>query len=179
MGLAMAYGIVRSHGGWIDLETTVGQGTTFKIFVPCAKPDVVAEEVTADEEPLHGHGRILVVDDEEIVRGVLKMLLGAWGYEVFCVENGEDAVAYYRKHKGDVDLVIVDMIMPVMNGWSCFTALKAIDPDVKVIIATGYGVQDLSDKFRDEGALGFVEKPFEADKLARAVFMGVKGQRLN
>ena len=178
MGLATAYGIARSHGGWIKVESSPGKGSTFNVYLPLTDEKPLPEEEVFNEKDVAGEGLVLVVDDEPIVRDAIQRLLVAWGYDVAVASNGQDAIDIYKSGKGRVDLVILDLIMPVMNGWGCFMALKAIDPDVKVIMMSGFGLQDVAEKLGDEGVLGFIEKPFTIDRLATAVATGMTGEKL-
>ena len=168
MGLAMVYGIVRNHGGWIDVESAPGQGTTFRVFFPAAE---APPEVRTPPGPAGGTeaaaptGRILVVDDEELVRDVLSRMLARLGYEAVTVASGEEAVAYYREAGDQVAGVIIDFRMPAMDGRQCFRALKRIDPDVRAVLATGGGTDEPMQDLLDEGLAALVKKPFEIDGL--------------
>ena len=114
-------------------------------------------------------GRILVVDDEPTVRDVLEHMLASLGYTAACVRNGQEAVDYYREHGGDIDLVLLDLTMPVMNGWYCFRALKELDPGVKVLLATGHDLDGVGQGMLEEGVAGFLEKPYIVAGLSESV----------
>jgi len=168
MGLAMVYGIVRNHGGWIDVESEPGQGTTFRVFFPAAEapPEVRTPPAPAGAtEAAAPTGRVLVVDDEELVRDVLSRMLDRLGYEAVTVASGEEAVAYYREAGDQVAGVIIDFRMPAMDGRQCFRALKAMDPDVRAILATGGGTDEPMQDLLEEGLAALVKKPFEIDGL--------------
>ncbi len=169
MGLAMVYGIVQNHGGWLELESVSDAGTTFRLYLPLADQDAAPAIRSVKEVPARGEGRILVVDDEDAVRTVLEQILVPIGYQVACAANGKEAVKLYAARPESFDLVMLDMVMPVMNGTSCFRALKAIDPKVRALLITGQGLDEVAQQLLDDGVLGFVAKPFVPEHLARKV----------
>jgi CheY-like chemotaxis protein len=169
MGLAMAYGIVKSHGGFIYAESEVGRGTVMRVYLPgCEAPEHRAEAVSGTARR-NGMGRILVVDDEEMVRSLAADFLQELGYEVVTAVDGQHAVERFRELRGDIDLVLVDLVMPRMGGRDCFHALKKMKPEVKTILSTGYGSNTLAQELLDEGMLGFIPKPYELAHLAEVV----------
>ena len=170
MGLATVYGIVESHGGSIRVQSKENHGATFKIYLPLTDQKAAAKETEEDKgECVPGSGRILIVDDEEVVRNIAAAILSELGYEAIAVSSGKEAVERYRVEGSEIDLVVLDMVMPEMDGRKCFQALKAIDPDVKVILASGYGRNERAQQIMNEGALAFVPKPFRANELSLAV----------
>jgi len=169
MGLAMAYGIVENHHGCIDFESEEGVGTSFRVYLPLADEAVVAVARTQPGMAVRGTGHILVVDDEEVVRRVASDMLSDLGYRVTVAPDGEEALQIYRERGDDVDLVIVDMVMPKMDGGACFRALREIDPDVRAVLSTGYGRDERTQSILDEGMLGSVPKPYLLRELSEAV----------
>jgi len=167
MGLAMVYGIVKAHKGFIDVQSDIGKGTTFTVYVPTT--DVVPTTVHAANLPRKGHGRILVVDDEEVVRKLTREMLHRAGYDVVTAIGTTEAVAWYRAHPHEADLVIIDMVMPGKDGQECFKALKAINPDVRAILSTGYGLDGHAQDTLDAGMVGYVQKPYHMQDLVTAV----------
>ncbi|HUT61637.1 MAG TPA: PAS domain S-box protein [Phycisphaerae bacterium] len=177
MGLAMVYGIVRNHGGWVEVVSEVGRGTTFQVFLPAAEPPAEGEVPLAatDLRAPPGVGRLLVVDDEEVVRDVVARMLRALGYDVVTAADGREAVAYYQQFGRDVSLVIIDMLMPGMDGRACFAALRQVNPDVKAILSTGWGTGTTVRDVLGDGMTGLVQKPFQASALAEAVRRALGG----
>lgn len=169
MGLAMVYGIVKNHGGSIRLYSEVGLGTTFKVYLPLADVDAPPSADVTPLKPFVGHGRILFVDDEPFLRESSAALLQQLGYEVVTVEDGRQAVAYYRDHGQETDLIILDLVMPGWGGQETFRALQAIDPSVKVVISTGYGHNEAVQALLDEGVAGFVPKPYTLRALTEVL----------
>ncbi len=167
MGLAMVYGIVKAHQGFIDVESDIGKGTTFTVYVPAT--DVVPATAHPADLPHRGHGRILVVDDEEVVRKLAREMLRRAGYDVVTASGTTEAVTWYRAHPREADLVIIDMVMPGKDGQECFKALKAIDPAVRAILSTGYGLDGHAQDTLDAGMVGYVQKPYHMEDLVTAV----------
>ncbi len=175
MGLAMVYGIVKNHGGAITVRSEIGKGTSFKVYLPLGDEVAVAEEPARETFSPDGSGGILVVDDEVEVRRVVQVMLSSLGYSAVLVENGQEAVAYYQDHGPEIDLVILDLTMPVMGGQQCFRELKRLDTDVKVVVATGHALNDVAQTLLDEGALGCVQKPFVKAELSQAIAAALSG----
>jgi CheY-like chemotaxis protein len=176
MGLAMVYGIVQNHGGAIDVTSEVGRGTTFEIYLPHAMADVWAGDAPRrSERAVSGTGRVLVVDDEDGVREVAADLLTSLGYEVTTARDGQTAVRQFRRSPERVDVVLLDLAMPGMDGRECFRAMKAIDPGVKAVLCTGYGFNVAAQQLLDEGMLGIVAKPYELERLSDAIAQALHG----
>ncbi|MBT3379232.1 MAG: response regulator [Lentisphaerae bacterium] len=167
MGLATVYGIVKNHGGFVLVDSEPEEGTTFSILLPLSQ-DAAEEKQEKTEEPrqVRQAGRVLLVDDEEMLRNVVSRMLAKLKYQVVTASNGKEAVDYYAKSGDDVDLVILDMMMPVMDGRDCFRGLKEMDPDVKVLLSTGSAFEGQSQALMGEGVLGFVQKPYRMNELA-------------
>ena len=165
MGLAAVYGTLINHGGAITVETDEGMGSCFSLYFPkCHYKQ--AEEVINEIETVSRKTHIMLVDDEEIIRTYTKVLFEEHDYTVQTCEHGTEAIDYYRVHGDKVDLVVLDMMMPQMSGKEVFYALKTLDPEVKVIIASGYGMDKDIQNLLDNGVLEFVQKPFTLEKLS-------------
>ncbi|MBW1971904.1 MAG: response regulator, partial [Deltaproteobacteria bacterium] len=168
LGLSMVYGVIKNHGGYIDVESYPGMGTTFSIYIPANHKVKKSKEITPIEEIIHGKGTILVIDDEEVVRDVLKDMLESIGYNVLTAENGKKGLNIYKSNI-DIDLVILDLIMPVMSGKETFQELKKINKNVKVLIATGYAKEEHLKEVLEQGALGVIQKPFTLERLSAKI----------
>ena len=165
LGLASAYGIVKNHGGFIEVTSTPGRGTTFQIHLPAT-----ATPVTESREPDRGlslgSGTILIVDDERMVADVGAKMIEKLGYEALVARSGEEALDLYRKEGQRIDLVVLDMVMPGMGGGETFDRLRAMHPDVRVILSSGYSMEGRAMEILDRGCKGFIQKPFDLHELS-------------
>ncbi|MBT7304564.1 MAG: PAS domain-containing protein [Victivallales bacterium] len=170
LGLAAVYGTVRSHEGAIEVQSEPGQGSTFVLHLPLTESPVGRDrDGPGRRQCAEGTARILLVDDEECVRISCARILGRLGYEVVACEDGAEAVEYYRQSWEDVDLVLLDMMMPRMNGRDAFLAMREINPDLKTLLLSGFGKDRRIQAILDEGVLGFIQKPFPRDVLTERV----------
>jgi CheY-like chemotaxis protein len=167
-GLASVYGFVKGHGGIINVNSEKGHGATFNIYLPVSKSQIIALE-NKEEQLVGGKETILVVDDEESVIDVSREILETLGYKVILALSGKEAIDIYRTGSHEIDLVILDMIMPQMSGGAVFDALKAINPDIKVILASGYSMNGQAALIMERGCRAFLQKPFSMAELSKKV----------
>jgi CheY-like chemotaxis protein len=165
LGLASAYGIIKNHGGHVNVYSEKGRGTTFNIYLP-ASDKVVEKEAQKPRELRQGSETILLVDDEDITMEVGEEILHELGYKVITARNGLEALAAYKDHKEEVDLVILDMIMPDMGGGKTYDELKKIDPDIKVLLSSGYSISGEASEILERGCNDFIQKPFNMKQLS-------------
>jgi PAS domain S-box-containing protein len=171
LGLAIVYGIVQQSAGHITVDSTPGEGTTFSIYLPHvepqSEPDQPVEEPIDETAVPRGRETILVVEDDELVRGITVRSLRALGYRILLAEDGEDALRVVDKHSGDIDLVVTDVAMPRMGGPELADKLTARNPRVKVLFVSGYSEQELHERMILATNRAFLDKPFTASMLAR------------
>lgn len=174
LGLAAVSGIVRGHRGTMEVQTGLGAGTAFRVVLPA----VVAERLDQDPEPkwnaLRGRGTILLVDDEDMVRRVGKASLEHSGYDVLLADDGRHAIEVFAQaaleiSRVDISLVVLDMMMPIMNGEDTLARLQDIRPDVPVIVSSGYDESEVTRRFTSGNIAGFIQKPYSASQLAGKV----------
>jgi CheY-like chemotaxis protein len=168
LGLSSVYGIVKAHGGYIDVESKPDQGATFLIFLPASR-EVVPADSKDPQKALHGTERILIVDDEGIVLEVAGHMLRQLGYQVVEAQNGHEALEIYQRDHDIIDLVIFDMIMPEMSGHELFEKIQATDPQTRTLLSSGYSLNDEARKILEVGCDGFIQKPFDLRELSRKV----------
>ena len=168
LGLASAYGIIKNHGGGIHVASEPGRGTTFTIYLPVTEARPAVEE-RREEEIFTGWETIMVVDDEQNNVLVMKEMLEILHYRVIPVGSGQEAVAVYMEKGKEIDLVILDMIMPGISGGRTFDILRGINPDVAVLLASGYSAGGEARAIINRGCRGFIQKPFHLQALSRKV----------
>jgi two-component system, cell cycle sensor histidine kinase and response regulator CckA len=176
LGLAAVMGIVRGHQGALRVYSEKGHGTTFKILLPAHhQPAQPTDAVGMAPREWKGHGLVLLVDDEESIRSMGRHILERAGLEVMTAADGREAVDLFAQYRDKLRLVLLDMTMPHLDGEACFRELRRIDPDVKVIMTSGYNEQDVVNRFVGKGLAGFVQKPYKAGDLLPMV-LEVLGQ---
>jgi len=166
MGLAAVYGAVRLHQGAIGVDSAVGEGTSFRLYLPCVDTSVKPEPRRPAASAAKRALRILLVDDDLTVRDVSRQMIESLGHEVLCCESGTQAVAEYAERWREIDLAIVDLVMPGMDGRETFDALRNINPAIVALLATGYGIHGEAHDVVRDGMCGLLEKPFSMEELA-------------
>lgn len=169
LGLSMVYGIVKSHDGYIFCDSAPGKGATFEIYLPVIEQKLEKEELKEEKISMGGKETILLIDDEESIRDLGNQILNQFGYTVLATSDGESGLELYRKEKGKIDLVILDLIMPGMGGRKCLEELLKMNPKVKVVIASGYSIDGPTEEALEVGAKNFVSKPYAMRQMLKVV----------
>jgi two-component system cell cycle sensor histidine kinase/response regulator CckA len=170
LGLAVVYGIVRQHGGHVSCDTEPGQGTTFNVYFPAAKPlDGFSNGEVGRLIIKGGTETVLLVDDEDFILELGQQILRQSGYKVLTARTGKEALHIYRQQPGAISLVLLDFIMPEMSGKQCMLELLKLDPKAKILMSSGYAADGASNEAFDLGARGFVSKPFDVARFLHQV----------
>ena len=169
LGLSMVFGIVKAHGGHITCHSQPGAGTTFSVYFPVAEEVQEAKDGLIKKPDHTGNETILIVDDEEMIRKFAGEMLEIIGYTVITAENGLKALEIYSQQAETIDLVILDLNMPIMNGIECLEAMAAVNPGLKALIATGYWVDSETKERLAKHAKGLISKPFKTDEFLRLI----------
>jgi two-component system cell cycle sensor histidine kinase/response regulator CckA len=168
LGLATVYGIIKGHQGMINVYSELGHGTTFNIYLPASDKEVVkAEPATA--KITSGTETILLIEDEKLILEVSRELLESIGYKVYAAGSGQAGIDVFREKRNEIDLVILDMIMPGIAGGEVFDRLRKIDPAIKVLLSSGYSLNGEAQHIMDRGCNGFLQKPFQIEILSRKI----------
>jgi len=178
LGMSAVLGIINSHGGALQLFSQLGQGTTFKVYMPIQKSDSSRDEdstVSTPSSPWNGSGTVLLVEDEEQVRLIAKALLKRFGFTVLEAVNGKEALELYRKNATDITLVVTDMGMPIMDGYELFNELKKLKPELPIIISSGYGDAEVSSRIDMDKIAGLISKPYGSDQLREVLKKALEG----
>jgi signal transduction histidine kinase/ActR/RegA family two-component response regulator len=166
LGLASVYGIIKNHGGFINVYSEKGHGTTFNIYLPASEKEVI-EEKKSTEDILRGSETVLFVDDEDMIIEIAEELFEQLGYKVLTARSGREAIETYEKNKERIDIVILDMVMPDMSGGETYDRMKDIDPKVKVLLFSGYSIDGQATEILNRGCNRFIQKPFKMKELSQ------------
>jgi two-component system, cell cycle sensor histidine kinase and response regulator CckA len=168
LGLSAVVGIVKSHGGFVDVQSEVNKGSQFSIYLPASQTDVTLAEENVDI--LLGHQEtILIVDDEAAIREVVRTMLETYQYRVLVAESGTEAIALYQTHKDEIDLLLIDMMMPGMDGVTLMSLLQQINPNVRAIAMSGLGSTRMIERATSLGFQDFLFKPLATEDLSKAL----------
>lgn len=151
------------------MESELGRGTRFVLTIPAVADRPIPLPLPSSSPEVRGTGTILLVDDEEIIRVVAVAMLEHLGYTVITATCGREAIQKYRQQEDDIDLILLDMIMPEMTGAQTFDQLKAINPEIRVLLVSGYSADGQAADILGRGCLGFIQKPFRTDTLSRKI----------
>jgi len=177
LGLAQVYGIVKQHDGHILVESQLGEGTTFKVYLPQVMQSV-PEPTASEEKAVAGQqaaGRILLVEDDAALRETIEDILTALGFKVVVAPNGRIAMTLYSQPQEQFDLVLSDLIMPELDGMSLYEQLRQQDSDVKMIVMTGYPLEDEGKELLEQGIVTWIQKPFLAEDISKKIELALKG----
>jgi CheY-like chemotaxis protein len=170
LGLSTALGIVKGHGGFINVYSEIGKGTQFKIYLPAIKTEGTEQREEKHPELPMGHGElILVVDDEVPIQEVTKETLESYGYKVLTASDGAEAIALYAENKEKIQVVLLDIMMPYMDGPATIRALQKLNPQVKIIAASGLKINGKAAEMAGGGVKTFLSKPYTAEKLLKTL----------
>jgi CheY-like chemotaxis protein len=164
----MVYGIIKNHNAFIDVISEPGNGTTFILYFPASEKTVVKEKPSATKI-MQGSETILLVDDEPNVLEVNKEIIEFLGYTVYGVKSGQEAITFYQEMKDTISLVILDMIMPGLSGSETFDCIRATNPSARIILSSGYSLNDQAQQIMDKGCLGFIQKPFNITMISMKI----------
>jgi CheY-like chemotaxis protein len=168
LGLASTYGIIKGHGGFIDVESQPGKGAAFFIHLP-ASTKKISRSHRGHEGIVRGQGTVLLIDDEDMVLEIGRALLETMGYRVITAKDGEEALALYEKQGSGIDLVLLDVVMPGLGGGEVFDRLKAMNPDLKCLLLSGYSIDGEASEILQRGCDGFIQKPFKLRDLSKSI----------
>ena len=166
LGLASVYGIVKNHKGFVSVYSEKGEGSTFNIYLPASQKRIIKER-KLNKEILMGTEVILLIDDEDMIIDVGEQVLERMGYTVLVARSGKEAIETYKRSMDKIDMVILDMIMPDMGGGEAYDRLKEINPDIKVLLSSGYSINGQATEILGRGCNGFIQKPFSIKDLSQ------------
>lgn len=172
LGLSMVYGIMQNHHGTITVDSKESKGATFSLYFPAIKGKTTAESADVSQEmttSISINQTILIVDDDAEMRELAKDILEPRGAKVYFAGDGEEAFDVYQAHKDEIDLIVLDLIMPKRDGMTVFTEVREVNPNVKVIFSSGYAEGAEITQLRQQGAVEFIQKPFREEQLINKI----------
>ncbi|HET6490770.1 MAG TPA: response regulator [Syntrophales bacterium] len=168
LGLASTYGIIKGHGGFIDVESQPGKGATFTIYLP-ASTKKVSKHHRGHERIVRGQETVLLIDDEDMVLEIGRALLETMGYQVITAKDGDEAISLYERQGTGIDLVLLDVVMPGLGGGEVFDRLKTMNPEMKCLLLSGYSIDGEATEILQRGCDGFIQKPFKLRDLSKSI----------
>jgi CheY-like chemotaxis protein len=174
LGLAQVYGIVKQHEGFIDVQSTPGKGTTISIYLPAFEPEYEVLPAPRLELPkTNNHETILVVEDNENARVAVVEILEMLNYNTLSASNGVDALSLFQNYEGNIDLVLSDVVMPLMDGTALHQALSKIKPEIKMIMMTGYPLEQSGRTLLKQNVVAWMQKPLHTEQIAQTVYQAL------
>jgi len=177
LGMAMAYNIVNQHRGRIEIDSQPGQGTTVKLFLPVWENGISADQTEEQENYVVGQGTILIIDDEKLIRETTGDFLEQCGYRVLLASNGQEGINLYTEHREEIDLVLLDLVMPGISGRETYTGLTLINPAVTVLLSSGFRKDERVEQILAAGANAFLQKPYSFSDLSRTLRLLLSSSR--
>lgn len=177
LGMSATLGIITAHNGSLQLNSYPDQGTTIKVLLPILRTECIAEETSQQDAAVswQGGGTLLLVEDEEQIAYLAKVMLIRLGFTVIEASNGRDALELYRNNAADIKIVMTDMGMPIMDGFTLFRELKTLNPQLPIVISSGFGDSVVTTKIDHEEIAGLVSKPYNINQL-RDVLKSIMGE---
>ncbi|MFA6290907.1 MAG: PocR ligand-binding domain-containing protein [Victivallales bacterium] len=169
MGLASVYGMVKNHNGAINVSSVYGEGTIFSLYFPLLEDSIETDNIKSELVSVRKEAKILLADDEELVRSLVSNMLRSLGHKVVACKDGAEALELYRNSWRDFDLVILDMMMPRINGRDAFIKMHSINRDIKALLISGFSIDGEAQSLLDAGMKGFIQKPFNFSEFTKAV----------
>ncbi len=168
LALASVYGIIKNHNGIINVYSEECKGTTFNIYLQASHKEVTKEKQLSCEV-LRGKETVLLIDDEDMIIDVGQEILKALGYTVLVGRGGKEAIEIYEKRKEEIDIVILDIVMPEIGGGEAYDRMKEINPDIKVLLSSGFSINGEVTEILERGCNGFIQKPFNIRQLSQRI----------
>jgi CheY-like chemotaxis protein len=178
LGLAIVYGIINSHKGHIVCKSMVGKGTTFDVYFPALPASYQYDPDEVVDLKVSGSETLLLVDDDESVRNLGFEMLSKLGYQVITATDGESAIKQYKSRKNEIDMILLDLLMPGMGGHKCLEQLLKVNPEAKILIASGHAGNDDTGNRIVAKAAGFVSKPYKVNEISKAIRNILDGRAL-